>query len=306
MTIIDGLPPKARDIAMAMENGQMLGAARNIDAIIEILELVAADDSGDGTRVRETAEHFRRTRGAETAAVANSLDLLLEDLPDRDLATWVEAFGTELGRRQREWLQAICDTALDVLADAHVLLAYDYSSTVAEVLRRKIHSDGELELLIPESRTLDGGRPYVEELQALPARITFLADGAIGQMTRRADAVLEGVETLCEDGSFFNTIGSLTCAVCARYFDVPYYAITSTLKTAREADPADVKAGDARRFAETYGDFADVDTSYVENERVPASLVTGVITEQGLLAPHDVRAAAQTFFEKRPVSVDKW
>lgn len=307
MTFIDNLPAEAQPIARAMANGEMLGAARNIDAILEVLESVARHAGDDAAEyVREVARHYRATRGAESAAVTNVLELLMAGLPERGLAAWVAAFGARMKQRQAEWLDEMAKAAVEALADAHTLLAYDYSSSVAEVLRRKCQRDPEVELLIPESRTLDGGRPYVAELNGLPGRITFLSDGAIGQMTRRADVVLEGVETLCEDGSFYNTIGSLTCAVCAAHYDVPYYAVTSTLKIARGVSPDDVEAGAPRRFAETYGELPGAGTEYVENEWVPASLVSGVITERGLLAPDQVRSAAEDFFANSPVQIDQW
>lgn len=294
---LDDLPAEALPLARAMENGEMLGAARNIETIVEILGFVARDADGDAAAaVAEAATYYQRTRGAETAAVANALELLLADLPDNDVVSWLDSFDAQLTQLQEDWLAALTDTAMDVLADARIIMAYDYSSTVAHILQRKVEADPDVKILIPESRTLDGGMPYVTELAEVSADVTFLSDGAIAQLMKRADAVLEGVETLCEDGSFFNTIGSLTCAVCAQHYDVPYYAATSMLKIARGADPATFEAGSPRRFADTYGDVAGANTEYVENELVPAELVTGVITERGLLAPSEVAAAGADFF----------
>lgn len=293
------LPPEARPIAERMEAGQMLGAARNIDAILKILAIVARHSSpGSASEVQQAAEYFARTRGEETAAVGNTLAMFQSGLPHDDLLPWVEAFGEEIARLQTEWLEEVAEKALMVLSSATVIVAYDYSSTVAEILRRKCADDGSnLEILVPESRTLDGGRPYIEALAGLDARLTFLSDGAIAPMVARADAVLEGVETLSEDGSFFNTIGSLTTAVCARHYGVPYYAATSLIKVARGVDPHQLQAGSPRRFADTYGPIDPADTTYVENELVPAELVTGVVTERGLLAPDEVREATEAFFE---------
>lgn len=150
------------------------------------------------------------------------------------------------------------------------------------------------------SRTLDGGRPYLTELQDTIHELVCVPDSAFGQASRDSDIVLQGVETLCIDGGFYNTIGSLTAGICARHFGVPLYAATAMIKVAPCDHRGQMASAEKRDFAGVYGVVPGVEFSYVENEHVPADLVTGYITEYGVISPSAVAEAAAALFQPTP------
>lgn len=116
---------------------------------------------------------------------------------------------------------------------------------------------------------------------------------------RNCDAVLVGVETFFNDGSFTNTVGSLTTAVVASHFAVPFYAVTDLTKAdltgGQEAQPQRVFAQPLKNQNDLV-DQGRIETTYSPLERVPARLVTAFVTEKGFVEPAGIWSAAQSDF----------
>ena len=117
-------------------------------------------------------------------------------------------------------------------------------------------------------------------------RSTLIVDAGIASFIDRADAVLVGGDTV--SGSFFvNKLGTYPLVLTARSKDVPVYLLASILKLVREDEVPDEEPPHAPEEVES----DDMDNVTVENiyfERVPLELVTGVVTEEGVLPPDEV------------------
>lgn len=279
------LPAAAAELANRIATGELLGATRNVVAIGKMLGEVAAHDGSDLALVNRVVDYFQATRGCETRAVANGLELLTHGLGETDVAQELRRRAAWFASTVENWNGQIAATALKTLGENVRVVAYDYSSVVAAVLRAGC-SQRSWQVVVPESRTLDGGRPYVTEL-AGRGLAAVVPDAALARATRDADAVLLGAETLFADGSCHNTLGSLTAAVCAGHWHVPVYVATSLLKFAGEDKEADEASG-TRDFAAQYGAVPGVRTSQPENERIPGELITAYITELGILQPSEI------------------
>lgn len=146
----------------------------------------------------------------------------------------------------------------------------------------------ELQLVVPESRTCDGGLPILRQGMELACRLWLIPDVTLAFAMPKCDAVLVGVETFFSDGSFTNTVGSLTTAIVASHFAVPFYAVTDLTK----ADLAGSKDTQPQRtFSEPLVGHSDisgeeqVDTNFPPLEKVPKHLVTAFITEKSVVEP---------------------
>ena len=152
-----------------------------------------------------------------------------------------------------------------------------------------------LELVVPESRTCDGGLPILRQGMELARRLWLIPDVTLAFAMPRCDAVLVGVETFFSDGSFTNTVGSLTIAVVANHFAVPFYAVTDLTK-ADLAGSKDIQP--QRTFSQPLtgrSELTDedrIETSYPPLEAVPARLLTAYITEKGIVDPARIRSVA--------------
>lgn len=305
------VPKKAKPLYEDVA-GRVLGAARSVSLITEILALTAEEIPGASGRdvlagVREAGLYFRRTRGAETASVANAVGILLDSLrPEADLP--LAQARARMAQRCRAYRQesagavrAAAEVGADRLRGAHRLFLYDYSSSVAATVRRLGELGTRVILVIPESRVLDGGRPYVEELADTPHAMELIPDCALAAGMDGCDAVLEGAESLQADGGFVNTIGTLGVAILARHFGVPVLVSTTLLKidpatlsgALQQIHPRDVSAQLTAGWPPEL--IARVSIPCPNLERVPAELVSCYCTEEGALLPGEIRALAERF-----------
>lgn len=287
---ITTLPAEAAELAHRMHAGEQLGAMRNLTSIGSVLATVASQH-GDSDALDRVIEYFRRTRGSVTQAVANGLDLLAHDLPADGTAACLERRASWLQEANDRWNLAIAEAAIDAIGQHATVVAFDYSSVVSAVLQHG-HDRRGWRIVVPESRALDGGRPFVDELGPV-AISSVVPDVAMGRSIRDADAVLIGAETFFADGSCHNTLGSLTAALCAAQLQTAFHVATPLLKYAGATVAASECSG-SRDFADRFGRVPGADTLQPENERVPGELITSYFTEVGTTGAAEIARVAAT------------
>jgi methylthioribose-1-phosphate isomerase len=140
---------------------------------------------------------------------------------------------------------------------------------------------------------LQGSRLTAWELARAGVAVTVVADvvAAVLLRERRVDLVMVGADRIAANGDVANKIGTYGLAVLARHHGVPFYvaAPTSTIDAAtptgagipiEERHPDEVRRGfgqpTAPVDATVYAPAFDV---------TPASLITSIITDQGILRP---------------------
>ena len=301
-------PPCVSELLASIEDSGPHGTSTVIGMFGRALELLASDGAAaTGPDLARQAlaliDYALESRGQFTAAVSNSFASLRSQLcamhadatgldqVRRALRSFSHALETE--RQQR--LRAIAAVGAQQLAAAKTFLLYDYSSTVMSVVAALAEGGTDLSLVVPESRTCAGSLPILRRAIELGCPSRLLPDAALAHAMPGCDAALVGVETFFADGSFTNTVGSLTTAVVAKHFGVPFYAVTDLTKSAatngRDAQPQ-------RVFTEPLAGSRDLpgrhqlDLEYPPLERVPGHLVTGFITEEGVFDPARVWDAA--------------
>jgi translation initiation factor 2B subunit (eIF-2B alpha/beta/delta family) len=125
-------------------------------------------------------------------------------------------------------------------------------------------------------------------------------DAGAGELVRRADLVLIGAEAILSDGSAICKVGTYPTALAARRARVPVYVLVdsqkfhsiSLLGRMPVLDP--IERQDV--FPEGRGGDASVRGSLFD--RTPAELITGLVTERGLVHP----TQASSWMMSMPVS----
>ncbi len=316
--------PDARTLAYLRDivDEGTLGASNHVRLIQELFEHLC-DTSREASRLRERIEITRafiaRTRGIDTPIIANSMRWLFRGLDgssDGDVCRAVRARRRTWDRDAAQRLEALVRTGVDVLRGSSKILLFDYSSTVSAVVEAVCRErETPPKIVVFESRAIDGGWPYVQDLLARGVSLHFALDVAVEHEAADADAVLLGVETLRRDGSLLNTIGSRMVARSARAYGASVYGCCDLLKmdmtppgsvprspTLKEFRPALLGS---REDAVSVGDLdALVTTVAPELEVVPLELLSGYLTDQGVVAPSEVGSAAQAYFERFEVVPD--
>lgn len=239
-------------------------------------------------------DFIARTRGAGAPIVANAL---------RWLTAGVEALGPEdaardLQKRAGEWdalsrarRSQLIEKAVAALDAVQSPLIFDYSSTVADVVRALYAKRQLTRIIIPESRAIDGGRRYLEALDDLEVAIQFLPDAALDYAVSKSDAVLLGAESISRDGGVLNTVGSVLSARSANVRCIPVYGVADLFKVG-PVSAAEMRAQALREFDFILPDGVTAKTDAPELEIVTPNLIEAILTEEGAMRPEDIAVAS--------------
>lgn len=154
---------------------------------------------------------------------------------------------------------------------------------------------------------LQGARLSAYELSADGVDTTVICDNMASQVMKNGwiDAVLVGADRIAANGDTCNKIGTSGVAILAKHYGIPFYvcAPLSTIDTTLPSGagiPIEQRPGEEvtemwyqRRMApqnvKTYNPAFDV---------TDAELITGIVTEYGVLRPDYTRSIAEIFARK--------
>lgn len=192
---------------------------------------------------------------------------------------------TDYLRRAREALPALARHGAALIPAGARVLVHSRSRAVLAVLREAAAQGRRPSAWVTTGWPLGEGRDMAADLRDAGVPATLVPDAALALAAARAGLALTGADAVLPDGSVVNKVGTHLLALAARAAGVPLYVCTETLKfwpegagtgaepPGEEADPAEL------------GPPAGVNGWNPLFERVPAHLVTALVTEEGL-GPH--------------------
>lgn len=320
------LPEAARDLFDDVAVPRILGASAHIRCLSQIAAQIGRQnpEQPDLDLIHRTFQFFRSTRGQSSYAIVNGLNEL-EALIQSEIQTADNrpagpaglsmTKGEVLVQAAEQFQQAcqqraeqVVEYALELSRSFDKILVYDYSSTVNQLLARLPR---DTEIIIPESRSLSGGLPFVKTSVQTHDHVRFIPDAALAQVLTECDAVMIGAETFYPDGTAFNTVGSEMAGLLARCFHVPYYVLTPIQKAdlrplsggGRHIQPKDLKFRLADGLSEAEAER--VDFRIRECVSIAPELITAYVTEYGILPPSGLLSVLMSrkpeYFEGGPL-----
>jgi translation initiation factor 2B subunit (eIF-2B alpha/beta/delta family) len=184
-----------------------------------------------------------------------------------------------------------------------VVYTLSRSGTVEAVLARlaratstaAAHADREhrqlRRVLVSESRPGGEGLAAAVALARAGLAVTLVPDAACGVFIGEASAVALGADSVRPDGSLVNKVGSYPLALAAREAGVPVYALCEALKIAAQRFPLVLEPLEWPAVAGRLPQ--GVEARSVGFELVPARLLTGIVTEDGVLSVAQVGERAR-------------
>jgi translation initiation factor 2B subunit (eIF-2B alpha/beta/delta family) len=156
------------------------------------------------------------------------------------------------------------------------ILTLSNSLTIANFLTRLYSVNSKLEVIISESRPMNEGRILAKKLLKSSIPIEFITDFSAASYIPSADAVITGADKILSNGNIVNKTGSCTLAILCRYYNKPFYVITTQSKHSKdsayrpkEKDPVEVwKYSDQKLKVRNY---------YFEE--IERDLITRIITD---------------------------
>ncbi len=152
------------------------------------------------------------------------------------------------------------------LRDA-LLLTHSASATVREAV---LHTPP-ARLFCTVSAPFEEGRRLAEDLRTEGLDVELVEDNDVGRALETASLVLVGADTVYEDGSIKNKIGTRPLAEAAQRTGVRTFVACELLKLAPIPPPA-------------------VEDELELRDTTPAEFVDEIVTEEGSVAPDQVRS----------------
>ncbi len=180
--------------------------------------------------------------------------------------------------------------------NAGALATVDHGTALAPI-RAAAKAGKEFFVFVDETRPrLQGTKLTAWELTNEEIPHAIIADNAAGYYMAKGevDAVIVGADRICANGDFANKIGTYTKAVLAKAHEIPFFvaAPVSTFDfelasggdiPIEERDPKEVLFLGEYRLAPE-----GVEALNPAFDVTPASLVTGIITDRGIITPEEI------------------
>ncbi|MDI9437538.1 MAG: S-methyl-5-thioribose-1-phosphate isomerase [Euryarchaeota archaeon] len=175
--------------------------------------------------------------------------------------------------------------------NAGALACVDYGTALGVV--RAAHEEGKnVKVICDETRpVLQGARLSVWEMQEEGIPVKLIVDGAAGRLMQEGevDKVIIGADRVAQ-GGVANKIGSLMVALAAHRFGVPFYvaAPKSTFDHENSIYEIEIEERNPEEVLNFAGCRVAPLLTEVRNpsfDVVPADLITGIITEKGIMKP---------------------
>ena len=181
-------------------------------------------------------------------------------------------------------------------------LACGQYGTALGIVQAAHHAEREVHVLVDETRPyLQGARLTAWELEQAGVPHTLIADVAAGHLIARGevDVILVGADRIAANGDTANKIGTYTLAVLAARHGVPFYVcapLSSVDPATSSGDEIPIEERPADEVLLVRGQPIAPPGTEVRNpafDVTPADLITGIVTEEGVLrAPFGPAIAA--------------
>jgi eIF-2B alpha/beta/delta-like uncharacterized protein len=196
----------------------------------------------------------------------------------------------ELARVSLQAIAEITSCGLGLIAEGDKIMTHSYSSTVMAVLEETSAEGRHIEVIATRSGAGGTGQRIARELGRRGMKVTFIDDTAAGLYVSSADKVMVGADRVCADGGIVNGVGTYPLALAAQKAAVPFYVLCETLKFDHRMRSEEVDL-EEKEPSEIVGRAKLPPQVTIKNpyfDLTPLELVTGIVTENGLLAPEGV------------------
>lgn len=243
-----------------------------------------------GERLRRTRPTNNNIRMIVGSVVAHTNNLGAGAGP---IAEGVEQFVRERWQERRELIKRVGANAARLVPENGRILTHCWSEgALIETLRELKRTGREVELWCTETRPyLQGARLTSHSAAELGIKASVITDGMVAHTMQHKgiSMLMTAADRVTLSGHVFNKVGTLTAAIAARHFGIPYVA-TVARPDAEARGPGDVhiEERDGEEVLHCMGIRTAsplVEGWYPAFDATPPELVSAVVTVDGVFAP---------------------
>ena len=176
--------------------------------------------------------------------------------------------------------------------------------TALGVFRSAVEAGKKISVIADETRPfLQGARLTAWEMVQEKIPVTLITDNMAGYMMAHGevDEVVVGTDRVAANGDVANKIGTYMVAVLARRHNIPFYVacplstIDMNIATGADIPIEERSADEVKGFRDTHWAAEGVKIRNPSFDVTPADLVTGLITERGVILQPDIGKLRKLF-----------
>lgn len=285
-----------------------IGIAAAYGVCLGVQQTVHGDESAFFARLEDTCDYLATSRPTAVnlfwalERMRQTAEPLRGKKPPAELAADLLAEARAIHDEDRQMCREIGRLGAELLADGQGVLTHcnagglatsDYGTALA-VFYAAAESGKRLHVYADETRPLlQGARLTAWELKQRGLRVTLICDSMAAEVMRegRVSAVVVGADRIAANGDTANKIGTYGVALSAAAHGIPFYvaAPSSTFDLSIDSgDRIPIEERDPREITHGFGRQTAPDGIDVYNpafDVTPASLITAIICERGIIRP---------------------
>jgi ribose 1,5-bisphosphate isomerase len=177
------------------------------------------------------------------------------------------------------------------------IMTHSLSGTVLEVLTNCLSSIDHI--IVLEGRPRYEGREVARILSKENASITLITDAQADIFLPQCHAVVIGADSILANGDILNKAGTALLAWAAHGHRIPFYVLCETLKISPHGWSGDLAQLEEKESTEVLKQsIPGVSIRNFYFDRTLSRLITGVITEQGMMGKKEIAQIASQLKEK--------
>ena len=291
--------PEIMNLIDEIRNDKIHGASQLARQAAEILKVATEHSQASNTKEflqeqQEIGERLMSVRPA-MAPVFNIVNRLLQ--------TITEAQEIALGSIKRLTIskadkavsgssQATDQTTkhvAELVADGDSIMTHSYSSTVVASLKQAFTKRRNIEVITTHSGPRSSGEKTAQQLGLYGIPITFIDDTAMRLYISAADKTMVGADRICADGKLVNGASTYQLALAAKRASTPFYILCETLKfdSKLKSNAVDLEEKEPSEVIDPSRLPPKFKAKNPCFDITPPELITGIVTENGLLSPQE-------------------
>lgn len=245
-------------------------------------------------RMKKLWENIKQLPSSE---VANHLLQEAHRILDEDI---------EINRRMGAFGAELLKDGARVLTHCNAgALATAGHGTALGVFRSAVEAGKKISVIADETRPfLQGARLTAWEMVQENIPVTLITDNMSGHLMAigQIDAVVVGTDRVAANGDVANKIGTYMVAVLAHRHNIPFYVacplstIDMSIATGRDIPIEERDIDEVKGFRDFHWAAEGVKIRNPAFDVTPAELVTGLITERGVVSQPDLHKLKNLFF----------
>lgn len=226
-----------------------------------------------------------------TSGLINDLIAFSKDQDLRILKSKVNLICDNIINSSVTSVEKLSSFGADLISNNSTVLMHSYSSSLMGIFTQAVRKGKKFDVVCTESRPLRESRVAIKSLLEINIPVTLVTDAAMYEVLAQVDMVIVGADTISWVGEVANKVGTRLIALAASSLQIPVYVASEAFKIDKRTQfghPIELEFRDKSEVLKNT-EFENYPTLNVINQFfdiTPPNLITGIITEYGLVSPH--------------------